>query len=145
MNIPKWAQWPLAAIWLLGVVGVAANGVKNNVDRALILQGTPEQAEATIRAKFTDPSVQAAALESFDRRLQYIAGKYGHVLSVSGSYYLDAEHWNSIFPEWFDHSQRAQVENRRDDGTTELIDIDLTEVPQDITDNSRQVIEGAGQ
>ena len=119
---------------MIGAVSLAANGVKNDVEKTLILNGTPEQVEAAICAQFTDKEVQDAALESWNRRLAYIAEKYGHVNFVYGEFYLDAGHGNSIFPNGLDHHQNAQV-IKQENGKTRIVNIDLTEVPQEITDN----------
>ena len=138
MNIPNWAKWALAAVGFAGATAVVTDHVSEHAASIIHLSGTPEQAEAAIRAKFTNPEIQDSALDSLYRRLEHIAGDNGRVLSLSGDFYLDARHGHSLFPEGFDHSQRAQVERTKGDGTVEIVDVDLTEVPQDVTDNSRQ-------
>lgn len=140
MNIPNWFKSTLAAAGLATAVGLTADGVKKDVERTLTLHGTPAEADAAIRATFPDKAVQEAAINSFDRRLDYIAKQYkdGRVVSVSGDFHLDPGRQNSIFPTGFDHDQIAEVEFLDDAGEKQVIQFDMGEVPQDVTDNSRQ-------
>lgn len=136
MNIPNWAKWALAAVGLAWATAVVTDSVQKHTASIIHLSGTPDQAEAAIRAKF--PAIADDVTESLYRRLAHFAGQNGRVISLSGDFYVDDGHGNSLFPEGFDHSQRAQIERRNEDGTVEIIDVDLTDVPQNITDNSRQ-------
>lgn len=143
MNIPKWLQSTIAAAGLATAVGLTADGVKKDVERTLTFHGTPAEVDAAIRAKFPDKEVQEAAISSMDRRLDYIAQQYkdGRIVSVSGDFHLDPGRQNSIFPTGFDHNQIADVEFLDDDGVKQVVQFDMTEVSQDITDNSRQTKE----
>lgn len=132
MNIPNWAKWPLAAVGILSATAAVTNNVREHTASIIHLNGTPDQAEAAIRAKF--PAIADKVVDSLRRRLSYIAQEHaGTVVSISGDFYVDERHDNSLFPEGFDHSQWIVVDV---DGQT--IRVDATSVPQDVTDNTRQ-------
>ena len=136
MNIPNWAKWALVAVGLAWATAAVTDSVQKHTANIIHLSGTPEEAKAAIRAKF--PEIADDVTESLYRRLAHFAGPNGRVISLSGDFYVDNSHGNSLFPEGFDHSQRAQIERTNEDGIVEIIDVDLTEVSQDVTDNSRQ-------
>lgn len=141
MRIPKLLQWPLAALALAGAASMTANAVKRDVDLTLNFNDTPlSEVEWAICDKFPDKNAQKGAMESIDRLLAHIAGQYrdASVTAISWSFYLDEERGNSLLPKDFDHSQQARVNVHHNDGTDEIVYVDIAEVPKEVIDNSLQ-------
>lgn len=78
----------MAAVGLTAATSLVTNHVQEHAANIIHLNGTPDQAEAAIRAKF--PEIADKVVDSLHRRLSHIAQEHaGTVVSISGDFYVD--------------------------------------------------------